>query len=188
MAKSGRNAPCPCGSGRKYKHCCGDPLKEQPSGGAQRLDTLPPEIELALKRHEAQELIRTQQQGLGKPIIAAKVGEHQFVAVGNRLHYSKKWKFFSDFLSDYIKDVLGGEWGNAEIAKLVEERHPIMQWYDAYCRFQQGIEKRPDGTFAVDATGVVYCYLGLAYNLYLLKHNVKLQERFVARLKNRKQF
>ena len=23
--KVGRNAPCPCGSGRKYKHCCGTP-------------------------------------------------------------------------------------------------------------------------------------------------------------------
>ena len=22
MAKIGRNQPCPCGSGRKYKHCC----------------------------------------------------------------------------------------------------------------------------------------------------------------------
>lgn len=22
MAKIGRNDPCPCGSGRKYKHCC----------------------------------------------------------------------------------------------------------------------------------------------------------------------
>ena len=22
MAKTARNAPCPCGSGRKYKHCC----------------------------------------------------------------------------------------------------------------------------------------------------------------------
>jgi uncharacterized protein YecA (UPF0149 family) len=22
-AKVGRNAPCPCGSGKKYKHCCG---------------------------------------------------------------------------------------------------------------------------------------------------------------------
>ena len=22
MTKIGRNAPCPCGSGRKYKHCC----------------------------------------------------------------------------------------------------------------------------------------------------------------------
>ncbi|MBQ4492496.1 MAG: SEC-C domain-containing protein, partial [Deltaproteobacteria bacterium] len=21
--KIGRNAPCPCGSGKKYKHCCG---------------------------------------------------------------------------------------------------------------------------------------------------------------------
>ncbi|NUQ01453.1 MAG: SEC-C domain-containing protein, partial [Armatimonadetes bacterium] len=21
----GRNDPCPCGSGRKYKHCCGRP-------------------------------------------------------------------------------------------------------------------------------------------------------------------
>lgn len=23
--KTGRNDPCPCGSGRKYKHCCGAP-------------------------------------------------------------------------------------------------------------------------------------------------------------------
>ena len=22
-AKVGRNAPCPCGTGKKYKHCCG---------------------------------------------------------------------------------------------------------------------------------------------------------------------
>ena len=22
-AKVGRNEPCPCGSGKKYKHCCG---------------------------------------------------------------------------------------------------------------------------------------------------------------------
>ena len=22
-SKTGRNEPCPCGSGKKYKHCCG---------------------------------------------------------------------------------------------------------------------------------------------------------------------
>lgn len=27
MAKTGRNDPCPCGSGEKHKRCCGDPLK-----------------------------------------------------------------------------------------------------------------------------------------------------------------
>ena len=24
VPKIGRNAPCPCGSGKKFKHCCGD--------------------------------------------------------------------------------------------------------------------------------------------------------------------
>ena len=26
--KVGRNDPCPCGSGKKYKNCCGDPAKK----------------------------------------------------------------------------------------------------------------------------------------------------------------
>ena len=37
-------------------------------------------------------------------------------------------------------------------------------------------------------TGVCCCYYGLAYGLYLLKHNVQLQERLVKRLKDPKQF
>ncbi len=37
--KPGRNQPCPCGSGRKYKHCCGSiavsaPLREPPAAPA----------------------------------------------------------------------------------------------------------------------------------------------------------
>ena len=28
-AKVGRNAPCPCGSGKKYKKCCGAPVAVQ---------------------------------------------------------------------------------------------------------------------------------------------------------------
>ena len=31
--KVGRNDPCPCGSGKKYKHCC--LLKEGGAGGSQ---------------------------------------------------------------------------------------------------------------------------------------------------------
>lgn len=29
--KTGRNEPCPCGSGLKYKRCCGGPGRRQPS-------------------------------------------------------------------------------------------------------------------------------------------------------------
>lgn len=30
--KTGRNAPCPCGSGRKYKHCCMSRKSAMPVG------------------------------------------------------------------------------------------------------------------------------------------------------------
>ena len=46
--KTGRNDPCPCGSGRKYKHCC------QPQGrGARRLEAA---LQEALAHHQAGDL------------------------------------------------------------------------------------------------------------------------------------
>lgn len=56
--KIGRNARCPCGSGRKYKHCCGQLQASGPSGDAlrdnprQRRDTRfeGPDIEAAIRR------------------------------------------------------------------------------------------------------------------------------------------
>jgi hypothetical protein len=32
MTVVGRNAPCPCGSGKKYKHCCADKAQRMPLG------------------------------------------------------------------------------------------------------------------------------------------------------------
>jgi hypothetical protein len=98
MAKTGRNQPCPCGSGKKYKHCHGrfhaDPAIS--SGG------LPPDIEdqlaRAKRRAEAQRLQREKQQGLGRPIVSAEVAGHRVVAVGNTVYTSKQWNVFHDFL------------------------------------------------------------------------------------------
>jgi hypothetical protein len=179
----GRNDPCPCGSGFKYKKCCGNPLKKNIAASR----PIPPEALAELKRREAAELIREQQQGLGNPILAFKMNDQQIVAAGNTLYWSPNWKTFADFLGGYMKHILGGEWGNAEIAKPLNERHPIMQWYEEYCHFQrrhfiQGEIK------SAPATGVVNCYLGLAYSLYLIKHNVELQNRLVKRLKSVTQF
>ncbi len=146
------------------------------------------EIQNVLRRHQAQELVRVQQQGEGKPIISTVFKDHRFVAVGNKLHYSKKWKFFPDFLSDYLKTVMGSEWGNSEIKKEWNKRHPILRWYHDYCLALQASEKHPDGTYAATPIGVVNCYLGLAYGLYLLHHNVELQNRLINRLKNKGNF
>jgi hypothetical protein len=132
----------------------------------------------------AREQIRQAQQGHGKPIIAAKVQNHQLVAVGKTVHSSPHWKTFPDFLSDYLKTKVGGDWGNAEIAKPLLQRHPLLQWYDAYCRYQHQHIQTPGVPTSSPVTGVVACYLGVAYGLYLLDHNVELQERLLRRLKD----
>ena len=185
--KIGRNQTCPlCDSGKKYKKCCGNPLlSEKPSVIRLSPNEISSEMKKKeLERYKAEELIRKQQQGLGRPIIAPKFKDQQMVAVGSTVYFSPKWKTFPDFLSDYLKSIMGDEWGNSEIKKKYEERHPILQWYDKYCKLQQ---KHLDGSGEVKAfpaTGAVYCYLGMAYNLYLLKHNVELQKRYIERLKD----
>ena len=186
MAKIGRNQLCPCGSGKKYKRCHGDSVGPMTSSltQAQITRVRANDIKMLLCRNEAEELVRVQQQGEGKPIISAVFEDHRFVAVGGSLHYSKKWKFFPDFLSDYLKLVMDPDWGDGELRKEWDDRHPILRWYHDFCLWQQGAERREDGVSSAIATGVVYCYVGLAYGLYLLSHNVELQDRLVKRLKD----
>jgi hypothetical protein len=179
MAKIGRNGPCRCGSGKKSKKCCG----RLASAGPSHTD-----LRKLVEGHQASERIRQNQQGFGRPIIAPVMNGHQLVAVKDKLYWSTKWKTFPDFLAHYIRDVLGGPWGNAEIAKPLEERHPVMQWYDALCHYQLATIKVPGQVSTAPVTGVVGCYLGLAYSLYLLAHNVELQDRLVKRLKDPRNF
>lgn len=182
MTKIGRNQPCLCGSGQKYKRCCGS-LTHAP-----RQLPASPEIIRTMEAHYAKERIRQEQQGLGKPIIAARLNDHQIVAVGNTVHWSPKARTFPDFLGEYIKHVLGSDWGNAELTKPFDQRHTLLQWYDAFCRYQAATIKRPGEVSSAEMTGVLACYLGTAYSLYLLDHNVELQTRLVRRLKNPKDF
>jgi hypothetical protein len=176
MVKIGRNQPCPCKSGKKYKHChgrCGGFPEPQPK---------------ARLAFNAAEFIRQQQQGKGRPIVAFKGAQHQIVAVGNTVHWSTKWKTFPDFLLDYIKGKLGKEWVTAEAAKAPEQQHPIMQWALRLFEYQKETIKNPGQVTSAPMTGSVAAYLGTAYALYLLEHNVELQERLLKRLKDIGQF
>src|SRR5450759_3299489 len=125
MAKIGRNEKCPCGSGKKYKHC---------HGSATHLGQRYVEMAHIQSRAEAAQVQRQRQQGFGKPIISTVTNSGQrLVAVNNRLMHSKGWKTFHDFLCEYIKMALDPQWGNAELAKPAEDRHPILNWYQMVC-------------------------------------------------------
>lgn len=177
--KIGRNERCPCGSGKKYKHCCGSyPARELP--GDVRVD-----LKQALSERQAKEARRRQQQGLGRPIVSTDVADHRVVAVGNTLHWSKTWKTFHDFLFDYLKEVFGRKWGAKEQEKPLDKQHILLRWaheIGKLRKMQMALQPNAE-IFSAPSTPVLSAYLGLGYNLYLMKHNAKLQKALIARLK-----
>ncbi len=147
------------------------------------------ENDVSVRKRAADERIREQQQGLGRPIASLKLNGERFVAAGDAVFRSKSWKTFTDFLFDYIALIMGSEWRAAELRKPPSERHPIMQWKEEYRQFLIRIGIDGSGEIqSAPSIGVARCYLGLAYNLYLIKHNVELQNRLIRRLRNEGQF
>jgi hypothetical protein len=176
--KIGRNDPCPCKSGKKYKRCC---LNMAALRNVDRTD-------LAEERTRAAEIQRQRQQGLGRPILSATVNGRRVIAVRGRLFETESFRTFHDFLMRYISVTLGVDWGNAELKKPVGQRHPLLQWYDALCRHQRKFMTSSGHVQGVPQSGAFAAYLHLAYDLYALDHNVELQERLLKRLRHRHTF
>jgi hypothetical protein len=128
--------------------------------------------------------------GHARPMMTIEHQGYRLVAVHNRLRFSENWKTPADFFGDYIKEILGSNgWGNVEIAKPYEERHPILQWYHDLCTWQREHQERDsDGLFSGVATGSVKAYYALAYDLWTLDNHALLQAKMVRRLKNADQF
>lgn len=181
--KIGRNEPCPCGSGKKYKRCHGAAAPSVPS--TLSAEHLMETSRLMLNRVKANEKQREQQQGFGKPIISAELNGTRLVAVGKTLLQSNRWKTVHDFLGDYLRSVLGQEWGNAELAKPLDQRHPILVWYHHLCLLQMEFIKEPGKVHSAPMTGAAEAWYQLAYDLYSLEHNAELQSKLIGRLKLR---
>jgi len=125
LAKIGRNQPCPCGGGKKFKHCHG-----KFSGGGELPFPHDDVFQVKLQELEADDAQRQKQQGLGKPIISTDFQGQRVVAVGNRVYHSPKWKTFHDFLREYVFMVLGKEWTEKQRKKPPSKRHQIVSWFD----------------------------------------------------------
>ena len=179
----GLNSPCWCGSAKKYKlcHLNRDKLSKKRPIKAFSAEMWSGIVE-AREKAEAQELLRKSQQGKGKPIISTEFNGHRFVAVGNKLHFQplEQANTFSDFLYGYILNKFTKEWWKAEEEK--ENPHTLIQWH---CNLLEHRRKHlRGGVSEMPLTGVVSSFYNLAYNLYLLEHNVELQTHFINRLKN----
>src|SRR6202048_4263491 len=170
MSAIGRNQPCPCGNGKKYKRCHG-----AYTAIASPVDSYDSRTALAqnLRQTEALRLRREKQQGLGRPIVTAKLRHGQMVAVGTRVHLSPTWQTFHDFLRDHLFSLLGKKWLEAEQAKVPTERHCILQWFDQATEVVRRAGANSDGIYSTPMTGAIRAFVNLAYNIYLIAHHTE---------------
>jgi hypothetical protein len=200
-----RNDPCPCGNGKKFKRCHGATTISGPpqfsSPPATRFsvrmhttNSVPPEVvakAMAITReHERQQRERERLYGQVRPEIAVDFHGYKFVAIGNILLYmpSDRCRFLTDVLLAYVPQLFGKQWFDGEIAKPPEDRHPAMQWRIKGMNYMNAQPRLPDGSYGAMPTGPLLAYLTFAYDLYVVAHNARLDDRLVERLKQMDQF
>lgn len=182
--KTGRNEPCPCESGKKFKKCCFDATKL----GVRRMTMPEPDpavlaqARAMLRQQQAAESIRKQQQGHGNPIVSwmDEANGFRFVAVKATVHWGKDWPIFPNFLDYFMKKTLGNEWGERERSK---KQHPLFRWLQktqAYSGHKPGEPK----VKTIAMMGYMACWLHLAYALYLIAHHDEIPEPLLKRLRD----
>jgi hypothetical protein len=65
---------------------------------------------------------------------------------------------------------------------------PLLTWHDHIVGLSNILPREPDGLIAAEPDGLMSAYLLLAYDLYVLRDNGKLQDEVVQRLRHRDQF
>ena len=141
-----------------------------------------------LVERQRKEQERVRRFGHVRQQISTMTFGQQIVAVSGRLYSSDKWKFFTDFLRDYLVEILGIEWCKAEAAKPEEERHPIITWRAEAARYMNAQPAQPDGSRVGWLTGALAAFNSFAYDLYIVDDNGGIDEDWLQRIKNREMF
>ncbi len=201
-SKPGRNDPCSCGSGLKFKKCClpkTQSIKERIFVSKELpvftpLRQAPPELQAkAIKmfeEKERKERERVARFGQIRPQMSVEWQGQRWVTVRNRIYYLDKnrWKFFPDFLRDYVTYVFGIEWCKAEAAKTESQRHPVITWRAHGAAYMNAQPPQPDGTRVALPSGALAAYTCFAYDLFVVDDNGGLDDELIRRLKHPEMF
>ena len=207
MAKVGRNDPCPCGNGKKYKKCHGNPLESiAPEAPTPRQQTSQPpfslrelapnEITPELRRMQAEaqnprvNLDFTRQFGQIRPPISLDYQGYKFVVAGNKVVFQPKERaqFFTDILLTFVQNTFGREWFEGEVAKPRGTRHPVFEARHKAMTYMNNQPRDAQGVYKAEMTGPMLGYFTFAYDLFTVQDNGRLDVRLIERLMNCDQF
>lgn len=135
----------------------------------------------ALAAHEASEIVRRYQQGLGRPIISTEMHDFRLVAVGKQVKWSKGWRFFTDFLIDHLKDTIGRPWATEALRE--GKDHPIFSWLRTMSDIAAANRSVGAVAFRSNCKGHLGALWRLGYALYLIEHNDQMDQKIIRRLR-----
>jgi hypothetical protein len=171
--KPGRNDPCGCGSGRKYKKCC---LAWD--------EARPPRAE----RDAEGRLI-------ARPDVQTVWQDKRVRAVSNVISYRPSHETDHEFYIGVLADTLGGEkWREKQLALPEDRRHVALEWLALWDGLRRGdvagIERTrlsPTRSSAI-ASGHLLALGTLAYDIYTLRHANALPDSLVHRIRTVSEF
>lgn len=191
LAKPGRNDPCRCGSGKKYKKCCLDSDRE----AEREMQAMLPELQEAMREIKAKiergpERLRNEYGIYVNYVSPVMHGGRKVWAIGPRVYTDRPpSETFHEFLLHVLRGTLGGnEWRDAEMAKPETERHFVMKCFEEYEAFTRAMltpeNQQDEGRWAVQPNGYVLYLLSLAWDVASLIHASNLPDMLVDRLRD----
>ena len=182
-----RNSPCPCGSGKKFKKCCGDAVKEQ-----QQIEF----YETQAGRNVLQKAVEMMHplpppRMVSRPQMQAVFQGHKVRAVGNKVHFRPLKETFFDFQLNLLLWALGEEWYDEQMLKPLADRHVVLQWRDErneVLEKHRNLTASPDDPVTAPFTGNMKALQVLADDVYQLEHALETSKKIMQRLGNIREF
>ena len=188
MKNPPRNSSCTCGSGKKYKKCCGDPLKTE---------TQPHEFfETTAGRHVLEKAVemmipKKPPRMVSRPQMQAIFNGQKVRAVRNKIHFRPLEETFFDFQLNHLFWALGKEWYDEQMLKPPEERHVILKWRaernELLTKYRKADAPSREPVKA-PLTGNVKALQVLADDTYQLEHALEAPRKIMKRLGNMREF
>ncbi len=142
--KVGRNAPCPCGSGRKYKKCC---LPKEEAGRAGKTSATPQELELRNRLHSFSAKEKYRKDFERAYALYCRKPFRQPLVLGEN-----EQEQFSPFLEWFVHDfklenglTIVEEFYRAKEEKFSSEERSLLRYeMDSYCSIYEVLSVTPE--------------------------------------------
>lgn len=177
LTRVGRNDPCPCGSGKKYKKCCLSKFK------------LPSPEEIV-------SLLEKQRKQRPEPhldfVESLVVKDYRLRIIWSRIYRRPAEETFHEFIMLILQLTFSDAWYKHQISLPNNERHIIVRWLSSYEQWSRAMftdeNKCGENKWRAIPSGEVLALHQLAYDIYCLQTIRKLPRALIERLRNAREF